>query len=490
MTKKFFFCFVPFVLVAFLIATTSVYSQDWFCERNCKAFEQDGKCICYEFNPSLPYEEVEKEEYNNKKSASAVLYGLNGDIWLDGKKMEWNFVNFSKVNNFDFALLHGYFWTGDDENIEKTIRNCSFYASSLRYSQFSNTFFINCDFRYASLIGTDFSGISDSCKFYGAKIKGAKLFLSQEQLLSTDPFIEKISGTNNIKKQIYLEKVTLKSKGYQPPIFSYPEDLKKLNVPIEYDKLPRDDSCSHNIDFNKFRNGNQAELPYVIRDCKFLKSFIDCNFARGTIEDSRFESDLFLNRKVEKCDFSNAKLKNVDFSFVSLKSSRFDEAEIQGVNFAGKINFYDPATHDKNGELLPQKPQAAANYLIEYYVNREKIFTTHMIVHGLQKNQLQKTASFKKRKLIDCKFCMDMGNLDFTGFNLRGCQFAGDLTNAIFHNADITDCFFAWKSNITVEQIKSTLNYQNNRMDGIKLPKEIQKILDAEKQTPTNATAK
>ncbi|MDR2761644.1 MAG: pentapeptide repeat-containing protein, partial [Planctomycetaceae bacterium] len=311
MTKKINFWFLSFMVstTMLLTVTTNIYSQDWLCERNCKAFEHDGKCICYEFNPSLPYEEVEKEEYNNKKSAaSAVLYGLNGNIWLDGKKFEWNSVDFSKENKFDFALLHGYFWTGDDENIEKFIRKSSFYASTLRYSQFSNTFFIDCDFRYANLIGTDFSGISDSCKFYGAKIKGAKLFLSQEQLLTTDPFIEKISGTNNIKKQIYLEKVSLKSNGYQPPIFTYPEDLKKLNVPIEYDKLPRDEQ-SHlldKIDFNKFNNNSLAELPYVIRECQFFRSFIDCNFARGTIENSRFESDLFLNRKVEKCDFSNA----------------------------------------------------------------------------------------------------------------------------------------------------------------------------------------
>jgi O-phosphoseryl-tRNA(Cys) synthetase len=54
---------------------------------------------------------------------------------------------------------------------------------------------------------------------------------------------------------------------------------------------------------------------------------------------------------------------------------------------------------------------------------------------------------------------------------------------ANFTDAIISGCIFTNNvKNLTVEQIKSTWNYKVGRMDGIKLPPDIQKALDAEKK--------
>jgi uncharacterized protein YjbI with pentapeptide repeats len=499
MTKKLIdFCFFAFALAALLIAATNVYSQDCYNCYHEGNFVQGKppcaagvKCIYYEFSPSLPSEGADHEEYYNKLKSAPELYGLNDNIWLDGKKKTMkDWWHSPRTTNYDFALLHGYFWNGDDENLSSVISNCSFYGSILRYSTFSTTAFDNCDFRYANLIGADFSesGIYNNCKLYGAKIKMTKFGgLSKEQFLSTDPFIEKISGTGNKKKQIYLEGITIRDLRYHQDGEIYDYFLHhKIEPPIiEYKSVTSFDG----IDFNKFRNNSRAELPCVIRGCQLGQSLVNCNFSHGTIENSIFGNDtlLFLYRKVEKCDFSNAKLKNVDFTTVSLKDSIFEDTEIRGVNFAGRISFYNLSTHDSNGKLWT--PETAASRKL-HTVKVEKLLIPHFRSRGLQKDQLQKTSSFKNKKIIDCKFCMDMSGLNFSQFILMGCHFACDFTNVNFTDSIITDCFFAWDSNITIDQVKSTWNYKNNRMEGIKLPAKIQKILDAEKQTATNAASK
>ncbi|MDR2346325.1 MAG: pentapeptide repeat-containing protein [Planctomycetaceae bacterium] len=75
--------------------------------------------------------------------------------------------------------------------------------------------------------------------------------------------------------------------------------------------------------------------------------------------------------------------------------------------------------------------------------------------------------------------------------NLSNCKFESvDLTGTDFTNAIITGVQFNGYErysaiNPTIDQIKSTWNYKNNRMDGIKLPPDIQKELDKEKQKNT-----
>jgi uncharacterized protein YjbI with pentapeptide repeats len=424
------------------------------------------------YRPSLPYEKSEQVEYDKRLISAPKLYGLNNDIWLEGKH-----GNFFNIKKFDFGVLSGDFIDGDDDQHRK-INNYSFFATTFANGKFDNFEFMNCDFRYANLTGAEFlrSHFHRDCNFYGTKIQGTKLNLTQKQLLTTDPFIEKncYSESGKNKKRIHLEKVMLSI------IVSY------------FEERSPDDVLLKDIDFNKFSNGNCTSLPCIIRECRFFGyKFINCSFVDGELEKTSFEPTAWDDGKVEHCDFSRAQLIDVNFGCVSLKGSKFDDAEIRGANFARFINFNNPKTHRNDGSQLSQP---VSDSFLEFFLEKEKISVTLMKSRGLQKEQLQKTSSFKKKKLIGNKFCMDMNGLNLSGFNLTGSWFAGDLGNVNFTDAVITDCVFAYNTDLTADQIKSTWNYKTGNMTGIKLPEEIQKQLpaeiqkqlDAEKQTVKN----
>jgi uncharacterized protein YjbI with pentapeptide repeats len=104
--------------------------------------------------------------------------------------------------------------------------------------------------------------------------------------------------------------------------------------------------------------------------------------------------------------------------------------------------------------------------------------------HLRGKKQLMATANYKRGLFLGIVFFAgDFADCDFSGMNLTGSNFARcDLNNANFEDAVISNVEFAthghkWKEEsskgLTVEQIKSTWNYRNGRMDGVVLPKSI-----------------
>lgn len=111
--------------------------------------------------------------------------------------------------------------------------------------------------------------------------------------------------------------------------------------------------------------------------------------------------------------------------------------------------------------------------------------------------QLKSTHTYKTGALVNVTFeGMDFSDMDFTSMNLTGCRLLltpigisvlalkCNMQNAVFTDAVISNCDFRGTENLTLEQIKSTWNYKNNRMVGITLPEEIQAALDAEKEQP------
>jgi uncharacterized protein YjbI with pentapeptide repeats len=129
-------------------------------------------------------------------------------------------------------------------------------------------------------------------------------------------------------------------------------------------------------------------------------------------------------------------------------------------------------------------------------------------LHGISKDQLYSTHSYKNEELIKIYFigcdlsnaafvrmtlveCIfrntDLSKTDFKQTTLVKCAFYDtDLNKADFTDSVISGCDFKSAQNLTINQIKSTWNYKNNRMSGISLPEEIQKQLDAEKQAVKN----
>jgi uncharacterized protein YjbI with pentapeptide repeats len=112
--------------------------------------------------------------------------------------------------------------------------------------------------------------------------------------------------------------------------------------------------------------------------------------------------------------------------------------------------------------------------------------------HKISREQLMATADFKNRYLYKVHILIaDLSGIDLSRVALIECVFGNpyplnapscDLKNASFTDAVITGCCFACAKNLTVEQIKSTWNYKVGNMNGIKLPPDIQKALDAEKK--------
>ncbi|MDR2642441.1 MAG: pentapeptide repeat-containing protein, partial [Planctomycetaceae bacterium] len=188
------FMFLMLVIVLLISASTNVHAQKpsevyegCFCEI-CRA-EANQECIAG-YRPSLPYTNAERDEYDRRLQSADTrsLFGLNNCIWKEGKYVRFQLRGIKK---FDFCVLSGDFLDGDAVQCAE-IKDHSFFAATLANARLANMEFINCDFRYANLTGTDFSWsyLHSNCDFYGAKIQGAKLNITPKQLLNTDPFIE------------------------------------------------------------------------------------------------------------------------------------------------------------------------------------------------------------------------------------------------------------------------------------------------------------
>ena len=73
-------------------------------------------------------------------------------------------------------------------------------------------------------------------------------------------------------------------------------------------------------------------------------------------------------------------------------------------------------------------------------------------------------------------------NLDLSTAIFVNCTFRSSMVDTNIQDAVFSNCSLRKESNLTVEQIKSTWNYNNNRMDLIKLPPNLQKYFDEEKK--------
>ena len=187
----------------------------------------------------------------------------------------------------------------------------------------------------------------------------------------------------------------------------------------------------------------------------------------------------FQRKALRGIRFGVCPLQNVDFSGFDFQKVNFGEAILNGCNFTDAVI----------GEGCILGSSVAVN--------------SHQ--RGMLYEQLQTTKSYKEGKLINVSLNLTWpeGLANFSKMNLTGCYFGSggtyshvphvrgisdersgwsvncqlDITDSV-----ITDCGFIDFKGLTLENIKSTWNYKHGRMEGIKLPEEIQKALDAEKE--------
>jgi uncharacterized protein YjbI with pentapeptide repeats len=251
---------------------------------------------------------------------------------------------------------------------------------------------------------------------------------------------------------------------------------------------------------------HQTEFKHVkIKDCIFAQTplngarfgprveFIDCDFTNARINCS-IQSPADLPRKdlfnpYWPSHFCAPKL--TSFSTVPASNIRqtksFKEKNLSGVviqTWQSDDFILDYSAFKLHNSQLPELPPECKFEDAE--IRGAKL-------SGMTKTQLYSTNDYKKGILQNITFDnSDFSNIDFASINLTDCKFIPinlqsknsntNLKDADFNGSIISDCDFTNTKNLTIGQIKSTWNYKNNRMEGIKLPAEIQEALDAEKQ--------
>ncbi|MDR2643939.1 MAG: pentapeptide repeat-containing protein, partial [Planctomycetaceae bacterium] len=248
-------------------------------------------------------------------------------------------------------------------------------------------------------------------------------------------------------------------------------------------------------------SGTNIILDKGISDARhFRKPFLSANYRYSDIDLSGF---LLINTTIQclspNSKLDNARIRYADFDRIQLKQlySTFDYKNnaILGVKF-GNSDFENADFKNKNFAgcdfssriFDSQNPYTGCNL-------KNANFTDAIISNcnfgnsNFTLEQLKTTASFKSKELTGVSFQrFDFNNVNLSGFNLAGSIFYSDsnfkdtnFTDAIITN---TSWFNIGKKDfdtLTLEQIKSTWNYKNNYMRGIKLPDNIQKELNKEK---------
>jgi len=238
----------------------------------------------------------------------------------------------------------------------------------------------------------------------------------------------------------------------------------------------------NNVNFSGCRFNQVCIVNYFFTDCNFagarfydvqmLSSVTDgCNFKDAWINNSRI-------RLMPEQLLSTASYKAKNLVGLGLTGGH----EYQGISFAGfDLRYCDFKNFDSNNCDFTDATIEGASL---GYLRIEQLLVTKDFKQGMVKGvKLHRyvgtvwpdhVVDLSNMVFIDCEFDLIWRIYDFT--KKEDVYFTGkvDLTDSVISGCHIGD-------GITLENIKSTWNYKHNRMEGIKLPEEIQKALDAEK---------
>jgi uncharacterized protein YjbI with pentapeptide repeats len=299
---------------------------------------------------------------------------------------------------------------------------CDLMDASFRNADLTGTVFHQCElyrtsFRDVDLTGADFDGCSlDGADFTNARIDGRKLktsAFSAEQIVSTRSYKE--------KRLAYCE-----IPGVGGGTADRPEPLP-----------PR------------FYDFHKAILDHALMSGDFR----GCDFTDASIDEiSLFNCEMSFTQLASTKNFKNRNLRHMEL-----------RVEFDGPpDFAG-IDLTGTKLMLKQGQ--PAKFTGATITDCTFYgtaITKERLFTTK---------------NYKDGDLAGITFSgIDFSKCDFSRQNLIHASFLDcDLTGTNFQDAVITHTCFSgasWSAHPTADQIKSTWNYKNNRMEGIVLPKD------------------
>jgi len=184
----------------------------------------------------------------------------------------------------------------------------------------------------------------------------------------------------------------------------------------------------------------------------------------------------------------------VDFAGARIAGASFDGANVRFAQLAATQNYRTRAMQnmilrfenedvDFSGVDLSESRLTVKNGNLRL----EGAFISRASFGANIGSQIMKTASYKKGEILFANMgTSDLSGVDLSRQNLTGCRFSVcKLVGTVFTDTVISGADFrdvpGHEKGLTVEQIKSTWNYKNGRMDGIILPKGIADALAREK---------
>ncbi len=239
----------------------------------------------------------------------------------------------------------------------------------------------------------------------------------------------------------------------------------------------------HHIYYEYFPVNNVSVLNCEFVDCVLLilpenSNFSDTIFDGGHIVilgNSNIFNDVELKGRLrldisDKCFIQTKNYKRKKLDNLTLECARFQKVDFSNFTFhAVQLN-----------DL-----QASAVRFDNAWFSSMKL--PYCIPSGFPRKQFFNSQNYKLGIFSELELCNDVGkNGDFSKMIFYSTTFKGSVKNTQFSNAIFVESGFDWTvTDLTIEQIKSTWNYKNDRMDLITLPPDLQKYFDEEKKTAT-----
>ncbi len=253
---------------------------------------------------------------------------------------------------------------------------------------------------------------------------------------------------------------------------------------------------------HSYKTGNLENVLISGRALEATNEPPQYDFRRANLSGARFSAGDFT-----KSDFAGAILSGVSFggslvSFESLsRSATFRSRQLQGMTF-GLVRFVDACDFsgmDLTGARFSNlRKWGAETYELPIKLDRAIIRGARFsesppgTYNFINKEHIYSTASYRQGDLRGVTFSgLDLSGIDFSKQNLTGAAFIQcDLSNADFTDAVITGASFGEfarltpfarpNPGLTIEQIRSTWNFKQGRMDGIQLPPDLSAALAEE----------
>ena len=228
------------------------------------------------------------------------------------------------------------------------------------------------------------------------------------------------------------------------------------------------------------------------------------------LQSANLEAAYLAHGDFSRCDLSNARIDGIsivccELAFSQLAStSNFRSARalrgahLADVRISGRADF---SGIDLNGTVFSRVSADDFDFT-------DADITKCAFLSTIGKDQLHRTQNFKRGQLwqmhfegLDLSGC-DLSNMDLTRTQFVGCDFTrASLAGTCLNGSQFRGCAFSYatlesavisharfaedrreyifrqrfpdSTGLTVDQIKSTWNYRDNRMEGIVLPKEL-----------------